>query len=247
MQGSTGQRLDHRKKSAHPLIKLAFCSALKYYICQKYLVFLHLQMIGPPLPIQSEIYTFLMKRNHTLVAVVVLVVVSALTPALAAEEAALTDIVVTNTRDDLLLYLNITNCFNEDMREAINNGINTTFNFFIRLYEVRDFGWDQKLADLKVSHEIHYDSLKKEYKVRLSEKDNKVVTVKDLDEAKRLMSEIVGLEVAKLDQLQRGNRYQIRMMAELDKIRLPFYLHYVFFFLSLWDFETDWYSVDFRY
>lgn len=188
-----------------------------------------------------------MKRSHTLVAVVILIVVSALTPALAAEEAALTDIVITNTRDDLLLYLNITNCFNEDMREAINNGINTTFNFFIRLYEVRDFRWDKKLTDLKVSHAIQYDSLKKEYTVRLSEKDNKVITVKDLDEAKGLMSAIVGLEVARLEQLQRDNRYQIRMMAELEKIKLPFYLHYVFFFLSLWDFETDWYSVDFRY
>jgi hypothetical protein len=37
------------------------------------------------------------------------------------------------------------------------------------------------------------------------------------------------------------------MMAQLDKIRLPFYLHYVLFFVSLWDFETDWYAVDFRY
>ena len=37
------------------------------------------------------------------------------------------------------------------------------------------------------------------------------------------------------------------MMAELNKIQLPLYLHYVFFFLSLWDFETDWHSVDFRY
>jgi hypothetical protein len=28
---------------------------------------------------------------------------------------------------------------------------------------------------------------------------------------------------------------------------LPFYLHYVLFFLSFWDFETDWYTVDFIY
>jgi len=28
---------------------------------------------------------------------------------------------------------------------------------------------------------------------------------------------------------------------------LPFYLDYVLFFLSLWDFETDWYSVVFKY
>jgi hypothetical protein len=29
--------------------------------------------------------------------------------------------------------------------------------------------------------------------------------------------------------------------AKLDKVRLPLYMEYVFFFVSLWDFETDWY------
>ena len=40
---------------------------------------------------------------------------------------------------------------------------------------------------------------------------------------------------------------QIRAKAELSKLTLPFFLHYVFFFVSLWDFETDWYTIDFIY
>jgi hypothetical protein len=55
------------------------------------------------------------------------------------------------------------------------------------------------------------------------------------------------LKVLPLRELAKGGHYQIQMMAELDQIRLPLYLHYVFFFLSLWDFETDWYTIDFRY
>ena len=35
--------------------------------------------------------------------------------------------------------------------------------------------------------------------------------------------------------------------AELEKVRLPLYLHYVLFFVSLWDFETDWFTIDFIY
>ena len=164
-----------------------------------------------------------------------------------AAEARLTDIVVTNTRDDLLVYFSVADCFTEDMEKAINNGVSTIFTFFVKLNEVRDWWWDKEIADIKVSHEIKYDSLKKVYILRLSSADNKVVYVKEFEEAKKLMSEIVGLKVTELRNLQRGNRYQISMMAELDKIRLPFYFHYVFFFLSLWDFETDWYTVDFRY
>jgi len=167
-------------------------------------------------------------------------------PALAAE-ARLTDIVVTNTRHYLLAYFSVADCFTEDMKSAIDNGVSTTFTFFVKLYGVRNWWWDRGIADLKVSHEIKYDSLKKVYIVRLSSKDNKIIYVKDFDEAKKLMSEIVGMKVTELRNLQRGNHYQISMMAELDKIRLPFYFHYVFFFLSLWDFETDWYTVDFRY
>jgi hypothetical protein len=164
-----------------------------------------------------------------------------------AGEAALEDIVVTNTRDHLLVYFNVAKCITPEMKKAIENGINTTFTFFIRLHEVRNFIWDKEISDLKVSHDIQYDGLKKVYLVRLSELDNKVITLKDFDEAKKIMSEIVGLKVCRLDGLQKGNRYQLSMMAELDKIRLPFYLHYVLFFLSLWDFETDWYTVEFRY
>lgn len=167
-------------------------------------------------------------------------------PVLAAE-ARLTDIVITNTQDYLLAYFSVADCFTEDMERAIDNGVSTTFTFFVKLYEVRNWWWDRSIADLKVSHEIKYDNLKKVYIMRLSSKDNKVIYVKDFDEAKKLMSEIVGLKVTELRNLQRGNHYQISMMAELDKIRLPFYFHYVFFFLSLWDFETDWYTVDFRY
>ncbi len=163
-----------------------------------------------------------------------------------AEEARLTDIVITNTRDHLLLYFTVTDCFTVDMEKAIENGIVTTFTFFVRLYESRTFWWDRKIADLKVNHEIQYDNLKKIYVIKLSEKE-KSVSVNDFDEAKKLMSEIVGLKVTELRNLHRNSRYQIRMMAKLDEIKLPFYLHYVLFFLSLWDFETDWYTVDFRY
>jgi hypothetical protein len=73
------------------------------------------------------------------------------------------------------------------------------------------------------------------------------VTVRTFDEAKKLMAEVMAIKLIPLHQLKKGSRYQIQMMAELDKLELPFYLHYILFFLYLWDFKTDWYAVDFRY
>lgn len=176
------------------------------------------------------------------------VILAGLHPPLAhAEKARLSDIVVTSTVDHLLLYVSVTDCFNPDMEKAIENGIPTTFTFFVKLYEKREFWWDRQIADLRISHEVRYDNLKRVYVVKVPERNAEPFVAKDLQEAKALLSEIVGLEVSPLNSLQKGGKYEIRMMAELDKIRLPLYLHYVFFFLSLWDFETDWYTVEFRY
>jgi hypothetical protein len=61
------------------------------------------------------------------------------------------------------------------------------------------------------------------------------------------MTDIDGLRVLSLAKLEKGRQYQILVRARLSKATLPFYLHYVLFFMSLWDFETDWYSVDFVY
>ncbi len=164
-----------------------------------------------------------------------------------ADEARITDIVVTNSTEDLLVYFTVTDCFTEDMKKAIDNGVSTVFNFLIRLDEVRDFWWDKEIADLRISHEIKYDNLKNIYILKLASGDGKEIYVKDFDKARKLMSEVAGYKVTSLKNLQKGVRYQIGIMAELDKIRLPFYFHYVFFFLSLWDFKTDWYIVDFKY
>ena len=193
-----------------------------------------------------NILSFMCRRLRTVTIIVVLTGLILSTSA-RAEKAGLTDIVVTNTMDHLLVYFSVTDCFSEDVVKAIENGFKTSFTFFIKLYGVRGLWLDKEIADFKVKHDIQYDNLKRVYNVRLSERDNKVISVKNFDEAKTLMSEIVGLEVCELHRLRKGSRYKVSMMAELDKIRLPLHLHYVFFFLSLWDFETDWYTMDFKY
>jgi hypothetical protein len=68
-----------------------------------------------------------------------------------------------------------------------------------------------------------------------------------LDEAKKWMTEINSLKIVPLDRLEKGEQYQLRVKAEVSKKTLPLYLHYILFFVSLWDFETDWYTIDFTF
>jgi hypothetical protein len=162
-------------------------------------------------------------------------------------EATLSDIIVTNTREDLLAFFEIKGCFTREMDEAILNGIPTTFTILVKLSRARLFWIDESLSGEEIEHSIKHDSFRNEFQVRRTEDGGKVLVFKDFPAAKKAMSEIKGIKVAPLQKLVKGGKYQLRVKAELQKVRLPLNLHYVLFFLSLWDFETDWYTVDFTY
>ncbi|HEA69638.1 hypothetical protein LCGC14_2850330 [marine sediment metagenome] len=164
-----------------------------------------------------------------------------------AQEAKLTNIIVTNTRDDLLLYLNVEGAFREKTKDAILSGVFTTFSFFIALYLNRNFWFDKKIADITITHTIKYNNIKKEYSVKRSWENGEAQITQSFREAQKLMTEIDSLKILPLYKLKKGMQYQIRAKAELSKLTLPLYLHYVLFFVSLWDFETDWYTIDFIY
>jgi hypothetical protein len=164
-----------------------------------------------------------------------------------AQNAQLTNIIVTNTRDDLLVYLKVENAFREEMKTAIFSGVPTTFSFFIKLYKVRNLWLDKKIADIKTTNTIKYNNLKEEFSVTRSWDGGKPHITQSFAEAQNLMAVIDSLKVVTLNKLEKGGHYQIRAEAELSKITLPFYLHYILFFVSLWDFETDLYTIDFIY
>ena len=164
-----------------------------------------------------------------------------------AKDATLSNIIVTNTRDDLLIYLSVDGAFTPKMEDAIKTGVPASFSFFVNLYRTRGMWLDKKMADLTITHTIKYNSLKKEYAVSRSWDSNSPVVLQSFDAAKTLMTEIDSLKVIPLGQLEKGKKYQIEAKAKLSRITLPYYLHNILFFLSLWDFETDWYTIDFIY
>ena len=164
-----------------------------------------------------------------------------------AQDARLTNIIVTNTRDDLLVYLNVEGAFREEMGKAVLSGVPATFSFFITLYKVRNLWLDKKIADITTTNTIKYNNLKEQFVVKRSWDGSKPHVTQSFAEARKLMAEIDSLKVVSLGKLEKGGHYQIRTEAELSKVTLPFYLHYVLFFVSLWDFETDLYTIDFIY
>jgi hypothetical protein len=64
---------------------------------------------------------------------------------------------------------------------------------------------------------------------------------KEFDEAKKAIAEVNGVALVPLKDLQENKSYYVMIKAKLDTIQLPVYMEYILFFVSLWDFETDWY------
>jgi hypothetical protein len=163
----------------------------------------------------------------------------------AAEEARLSHMTVSNTRDDLLLYLTLEGAFTDKLKEAILSGVAATFVFSISLYRVRNWWADKKVADIELTHTIKYDNLKKEFTVKRSWKEGAAAITDSFSQAQQWMTEVDALSLYPLKELEKGRQYQIRTRAEVSKLTLPLYLHYILF--SLWDVETDWYTIDFIY
>jgi len=162
-------------------------------------------------------------------------------------QAQITDSIVTNNQAYLLVYFFTKGCFTPEMNKAIQNGIPTTFTFLIELYKPRSLWPNKRIASLKLHHTVKYDSLRDEYSIQLSERGNQTFVVKEFSKAQEMMADVSNIQLIPLQALERNNQYQLRIKAELNKVRLPLYLHYILFFVSLWDFETDWYQVDFIY
>jgi len=133
----------------------------------------------------------------------------------------------------------IENCFTEKMDEAIQTGIKTVFTFYIHLYQKRKLWRNRKIASMQFQHSIQYDPIRGEYLVT-SEENHSSQTTSNLEEAKRWMARVEELEIRPSSQVKPGVPTELRIKAELDPVKLPFHLEYLFFFVSLWDFETKW-------
>lgn len=163
------------------------------------------------------------------------------------QEAILSGTVVANTRDDILFFTTIKNAFNEKVETAVKSGVPATFSFFIELNGSRKMWFDKTIADRKETHALTYDPLKEEYRVTRSWEGDKPFISGSFKEACARMSRIEGLALARMDTLHKGSLYQVKAKAQLDKMTLPLYLHYVLIFVSFWDVETDWQTVYFTY
>lgn len=164
----------------------------------------------------------------------------------AADGAVIRDIVVGNSGQDLLLYLNVDKAFRPEMEEGVLTGIPASFTFFVSLREVAEGRPGRQIVSQEFDHVLSYDSLKEVFSLRFSE-NNTAMTIDSMARAKKLMAQVNGAKIVDLASLKPGSAYFLSVKVRLERKTLPLFFHYLIPFWQLRDYETDWQYVEFRY
>ena len=161
------------------------------------------------------------------------------------KDASIYDLAVLNSDENLLLYFRVQYAFNEEMEQGIASGIPVTFTFYVTLFEHPSNLSKNKIASFDFDHTLSFDTLKEEYTVRLDERDEWTVVVKDLTKAKELMVQVNDLKIALLENLSPQKQYSVRAKVRLGKKILPLNFHYIIPFWKFWEFNTEWAEIKF--
>ena len=135
-------------------------------------------------------------------------------------EPKMTDILITNNAENVLLYARLVNGFKPDMELAILAGIPATFTLQLEIYQVRSFVWDKKITIHEIKRTIKYDNLKKTFSVYTNGNPQPVI-FSDFESAQKAMADFNGIIAVPLASLVKGNNYYLLIKVKMDKARLP--------------------------
>ncbi len=161
-------------------------------------------------------------------------------------QPAVTDIRLVISKESLLLSAAVHDCFTKDMLEGVHNAIPITFRFYLDLRRVRGYWFNERIVKQVINHTLSYDPIKQEYQVAFSEK-KQPATTRSLAEAEKMMAELHEIRLAPLNSLPTGQKYALHIKTTLEENTLPLSIHSLIPFFSLWNFETDWRTVEFRH
>ncbi len=162
-------------------------------------------------------------------------------------KAEISNIEIDKTGKELEASFVLIDCFNSDMEEAILNGVPTTFRILVSVEKPSLMLVKSKVVEFTLQHTIRYNRLNNEFQVELPEHPQRILVTRNFDEAKKWMSTVRDLPVIPTCWLDKDQEYCLKIKAELSKVELPLFLRYILFWVSLWDFETEWYTVAFLY
>ncbi len=159
----------------------------------------------------------------------------------------LEDFVMSSEKKQITLSLKVANPFDHEIKSLLLNGVSQKISLTIKvkvnrinLYLVK---FNREIENTTYIHEIEYDNLKKLFTVSIHP-DAKPIETTSYKEAIQIATQFKALTLLNKNQLEQNKSYQVDARTEIRKVRLPFHLEYLFFFLSAWDRKSNNYTID---
>ncbi|HDS17292.1 MAG TPA: DUF4390 domain-containing protein [Proteobacteria bacterium] len=159
----------------------------------------------------------------------------------------LEEFVLSSENGQIRLSVEVANPFDQEIKSLLLNGVsqNITLHTEVKVNKLNLFliNFNRTLGKKVHVHQIQYDNLKRVFIVSNNStgKTRETTSYKEALEEAASFRDITLLTSA---QLEENRSYQIETFCEIRKVRLPFHLEYLFFFLSAWDRKSNSYTID---
>ena len=169
-------------------------------------------------------------------------VVAALAPAAYADTIVVKSAELRLDEETYVLSAEFELAFNPTLEEAIQKGVPLYFVFEFELLRPRWYWVDEKVLSLTTQYRVSYNALTRQYRVAIGLLSQ---TFDALDDVERFLSRVTSRQVASIDQLVKGIRYEASVRLRLDVNALPKPFQVNALASRDWTLQSEWYRWSF--
>lgn len=155
----------------------------------------------------------------------------------------ISDILITQGNDELLVSAQLKGGFTPEIRKEIINGVSKEFYYYLVIKRVLPNWLDEEKISGTIKYTIKYDILKNQFLVtRMTGALSEEQIFDSYDNMVTTLSRIDRISLTSINVLNERAKYYVSIKAEMKSGELPFLLRYLFFFVPYSRFSTDWYN-----
>ncbi len=166
----------------------------------------------------------------------------ALSPVAQADTIAVKTAELRADEDAYVLNAEFELTMNPTLEEALQKGLPLYFVFEFELLRPRWYWLDEKVLALSTQYRVSYNALTRQYRVATGLLGQ---TFESLDEVERFLSRVASRQVATLDQLAKGTRFDAAVRLRLDVNALPKPFQVSALASREWSLQSEWYRWSF--
>jgi hypothetical protein len=131
---------------------------------------------------------------------------------------------------------------NPTLDEALQKGVPLYFLLEFEVLRPRWYWFDEKVLTATTQYRVSYNALTRQYRAASGLLG---VTFDSVEELERFLSRVTSREVARRDELTKGERYEVALRLRLDVNQLPKPFQMSALASREWTLQSDWYRWSF--